>query len=116
MINISQPYIDENEIKAVENVLKSGQLAQGEKVKYFEEEFHTNVDSFSYPFGEKKDCLSSMRLLKKTNDYKLAFTVEETMNSFNSSPLELGRYQPHSKDNAEIIKKKIHEIINLGNN
>ena len=38
MINISQPYIDENEIKAVENVLKSGQLAQGEKVKYFEEE------------------------------------------------------------------------------
>ena len=39
MINISQPYIDENEIKAVENVLKSGQLAQGEKVKYFEEEF-----------------------------------------------------------------------------
>ncbi len=83
--------------------------------KYFEEEFHTTVDSFSYPFGEKKDCLSSMRLLKKTNDYKLAFTVEETMNSFNSSPLELGRYQPHSKDNAEIIKKKIHEIIKLDN-
>lgn len=39
MINISQPYIDENEIKAVENVLKSGQLAQGAKVKYFEDEF-----------------------------------------------------------------------------
>lgn len=37
MIRIASPVIDEEEIKAVEEVLKSGILAQGPKVKEFEE-------------------------------------------------------------------------------
>ena len=39
MINIAKPVIGEEEIKAVSEVLKSGMLAQGEKVKEFEENF-----------------------------------------------------------------------------
>lgn len=39
MIQISKPYITEDEIKAVSQVLRSGQLSQGPKVKEFEEAF-----------------------------------------------------------------------------
>ncbi len=39
MINIAKPVIGEEEIKAVSDVLKSGMLAQGEKVKEFEGNF-----------------------------------------------------------------------------
>ncbi len=39
MINIAKPVIGEEEIRAVSDVLKSGILAQGEKVKEFEENF-----------------------------------------------------------------------------
>lgn len=39
MIPISKPFISEDEIKAVSEVLKSGLIAQGPKVKEFEEQF-----------------------------------------------------------------------------
>src|SRR3972149_11683656 len=38
-INIASPQIGKEEIKAVTDVLKSGMLAQGPKVKEFEEKF-----------------------------------------------------------------------------
>jgi len=79
--------------------------------KYFETEFNIPINSFSYPFGEKKDCLSSIKLLKKTNEYKLAFTVEEIVNFQNSSPLELGRYEPNSNDDVITLKNILYEII-----
>ena len=79
--------------------------------KYFETEFNIPINSFSYPFGAKKDCLSSIKLLKKTNEYKLAFTVEEIVNFQNSSPLELGRYEPNSNDDVITLKNILYEII-----
>ena len=79
--------------------------------KYFESEFNIPINSFSYPFGEKKDCLSAAKFLKKTNEYKLAFTVNEIMNFYNTSPLELGRFQPHSNDDADSIRENMLQII-----
>ena len=70
-----------------------------------ESEFDTNVISMSYPFGESKDCLSSQSLIEKTNSYELAFTVEPKLNTINNSPLEIGRYMVHSKDNANKLNK-----------
>ena len=67
--------------------------------------------SFSYPFGEQKDYLSSMKLLDKTKEYKLAFTVEEIINSENTSPLEIGRYQPHSNDDVITLQNTLSNII-----
>ena len=43
MIPISQPQIDKREIKAVTAVLKSGRLAQGPKIREFEEQFAKTV-------------------------------------------------------------------------
>lgn len=77
---------------------------------YLEKEFNTPVYSFSYPFGERKDYLSSMKLLNKTNEFKLAFTVEEILN-YNNTPLEIGRYQPHSNDNVITLEKTLSDII-----
>ena len=79
--------------------------------KYLENEFNTSVYSFSYPFGEQKDYLSSMKLLDKTKEYKLAFTVEEIINSENTSPLEIGRYQPHSNDDVITLQNTLSNII-----
>ena len=39
MIPIAKPYMDEKEINAVTNVLKSGTIAQGPKVHELEEKF-----------------------------------------------------------------------------
>ena len=77
---------------------------------YLEKEFDIPVYSFSYPFGERKDYLSSMKLLNKTKEFKLAFTVEEILN-FDNTPLEIGRYQPHSNDNVIILEKTLSDII-----
>lgn len=78
---------------------------------YLEQKFNTEVYSFSYPFGGKDDCLSSSELIKKTNEYKLAFTVEEILNTKNTSPYELGRYQPTSNDTSLKLNNIIKEII-----
>lgn len=37
-------------------------------------------------------------LLRKTKDYKLAFTVEKVVNTRDSNPFELGRLEPMSTD------------------
>lgn len=66
------------------------------------------MTAFSYPFGEKKDCLASKELLEKTNEYQMAFTVEKIVNTVTISPFTLGRYQPVSTDDAS----HLHEILN----
>jgi len=78
--------------------------------KYLESEFNVPIQSFSYPFGEKKDYLPSMRLLNKTKEYELAFTVEEIVN-FDDSPLEIGRYQPNSKDTVITLENNLSKIL-----
>ncbi len=50
------------------------------------------VFAFSYPFGRKKDCLTTQDLISKTKDYKLAFTIERGVNTTETSPFELRRY------------------------
>ena len=78
--------------------------------KYLEDEFNVPIKSFSYPFGERKDYLSSMRFLNKTKEYDLAFTVEEIVN-FGNTPLEIGRYQPMSQDNVRTLENNLSNII-----
>lgn len=79
--------------------------------KMLEKKFNIKISSFSYPYGEKKDCLSTQKLLKNTNEYKLAFTVEPKINDFSTSPFELGRYEPYSNDTTSKLKKTLMEII-----
>lgn len=78
---------------------------------YLEKEFGIPVYSLSYPFGEKKDCLSLKKLLNKTNEFKLAFTIEEIVNFDSTSPLEIGRYQPHSNDSVITLENTLSDII-----
>ncbi|MEM2160078.1 MAG: polysaccharide deacetylase family protein [Candidatus Nitrosotenuis sp.] len=78
---------------------------------YLENKFNTQIYSFSYPFGGKEDCLSSSELIRKTNSYKLAFTVEEIYNTKNTSPYELGRYQPTSGDTSSKLNNIINDIL-----
>ncbi|AJW71781.1 hypothetical protein NADRNF5_2108 [Nitrosopumilus adriaticus] len=80
--------------------------------KILEKRFDLEIFSFSYPFGEKQDCLSSAELLKNTKEYKIAFTVEENKNTKKTSPLLLGRYMPTSKDSAKKLSLKIEKIFN----
>ena len=79
--------------------------------QYLEDLFDTKISSFSYPFGEKKDCLSTRDLISKTNDYQLAFTVDEIFNTKLNSPYELGRYQPQSNDNAKKLGQILHQMV-----
>ena len=76
--------------------------------KILEQNFNTEIISMSYPFGEKKDCLTSKYLFEKTKSYKLAFTIENKFNSEESSPLEIGRYMVHSTDNVEKLYKNLN--------
>ncbi len=78
---------------------------------YLETSFGTKIDFFSYPFGGITDCLSSKELITKTNSYKLAFTVEEILNTKSTSSYELGRYMPMSHDSSELLYKKMNNII-----
>ena len=77
---------------------------------YLEQKFNTKVNSFSYPFGGKNDCLSSSDLIKKTSEYNLAFTVEEILNTKNTSPYQLGRYQINSSDTSFKLNSIIQNI------
>lgn len=80
--------------------------------KFLEKKFDIDVFSFSYPFGEKQDCLSSADLLMKSKDYKIAFTVEDKINTKETSPLQLGRYMPRSTDTTEKLSVIIGKIFN----
>ena len=81
-----------------------------EPKRYLEETFKTPVLTLSYPFGEKKDCLSSAALLEKTEEYRLAFTIEPVVNTKETHPLELGRYQITSRDDETKLKGIMEEI------
>ena len=70
-----------------------------------EKTFQTEVISMSYPFGERKDCYDSGKLLAKTKSYKFAFTIEHKLNTINTLPLEIGRYMLHSSDDASKLDK-----------
>ena len=72
-----------------------------------EKNFGTEVSAFSYPFGELADCLATRDLLSLTKVYDLAFTIEEKINTPSTSPLELGRYMPTSKDDSSSILQKL---------
>ena len=75
-----------------------------------EKRFNISVDSFSYPFGETKDCLSEQELPSYLKEYKLIFTVDEILNTEKTSPFELGRYQPLSSDTTPLLQEKLTKI------
>ena len=85
-----------NEIVEPKNLLKS--------------KLGISTNFMSYPFGELRDCLSSKELIMKTNTYKLVFTVEEILNTPNTSPYELGRLMPMSTDTSESLYLKMKNI------
>jgi peptidoglycan/xylan/chitin deacetylase (PgdA/CDA1 family) len=85
-------------------------LELSEPKKILENKFNTSIKTFSYPFGETDDCLTENALSKYLKEYKLIFTVEEIMNTKNTSPYELGRYQPISTDTTKILEKKLQKI------
>lgn len=78
---------------------------------FLEKEFATEVVSFSYPFGDARDCLSTAEVLKRTHAYELGFTITPHANTKDTAPLELGRYMPHSKDTPESILVKLNEMV-----
>ena len=82
-----------------------------EPKNHLEKHFGIQTDFMSYPFGSMRDCLSSKELIMKTNSYKLAFTVEEILNAKSTSPFELGRYMPTSRDTSKSLYNKIQNII-----
>ena len=82
-----------------------------EPKNYLEKTFGKKTDFMSYPFGKIEDCLSSKELIMKTNSYKLVFTVSEILNLKSTSPLELGRYMPTSKDASDLLYNKMNSII-----
>lgn len=78
---------------------------------YLDTTFKINSDFMSYPFGKSNDCLSSKELIVKTDSYKLAFTVDEILNTKSTSPFELGRYMPTSHDTTDLLYKKMISMI-----
>ena len=88
--------------KRAEEIISSGQILK----KYF----GVKINALAYPYGESSDCLSAKKLLDITENYDLAFTVKEKINSPTDSPLEIGRYAPLSKDTAEDIIMKLIKI------
>lgn len=82
-----------------------------EPKRYLERIFRVPINAMSYPFGEKRDCLSSGILTRKTKEYRLAFTIEKIVNTKDTSPLELGRYMLTSTDNEIRLKEILETII-----
>lgn len=78
--------------------------------KNIEKMYNTKVRAFSYPFGEKKDCLDTASFLKKIKEYEFAFTVEEKLNTRLTSKYDFGRYMPHSSDDEVKLKNKLNYI------
>jgi len=82
-----------------------------EPKNHLKKHFGIKTDFMSYPFGGIQDCLSSKELIMKTNSYKLAFTVEEILNTKSTSPFELGRYMPTSMDSVESLYNKMQNMV-----
>ncbi len=81
-----------------------------EPKEYLEKTFKTPVNALAYPFGARKDCLSGKELLKKTDGYALAFSIQSIVNTENLHPLELGRYSIKGSANEAQLKKALEEI------
>ena len=79
--------------------------------KFLEKTFDTEIIAFAYPFGEKEDCLESKKLLERTNEYQMAFTVEKIVNKIDTSTFELGRYSPMSTDDSFNLHRILKNII-----
>lgn len=79
--------------------------------KHLEKLCKTAVVSLSYPFGSPQDSLSPEQLKSITNEYSLAFTVEEKVNRKDASPFDLGRYMPTSSDTESTLLEKLKSII-----
>ena len=80
--------------------------------RYLEEKFNVSVYGFSYPFGLEKDCFCHEGLLRRTSDYRLAFTIERIVNTRETHPLELGRYMVTSRDDVNGLDRALKSIIN----
>ena len=78
---------------------------------FLEETFNISVDAFSYPSGEKQDCLSEEMLKNNTQEYKLAFTINGILNTPETSPFELGRHMPWGTDDENRLNQNIRTII-----
>ncbi len=76
-----------------------------------ESRFQTKITSFSYPFGETKDCLSTKKLLEQTSSYKFAFTVTPKINNSKTHPLALGRYELYSTDDTKKLKSLLQNLF-----
>ncbi len=79
--------------------------------RYLSKAFNASVYALSYPFGNREDCFDSKALINRTREYKLAFTVENVLNTAKRSPFELGRYMPTSSDDASRLERKLRSII-----
>lgn len=80
--------------------------------KFLEKKFGIEISSFSYPFGETQDCLSTSTLLTITKEYKLAFNLEEKKNTKDTSPLQLGRIMPTSTYTTKKLSAIIEKFFN----
>ena len=78
---------------------------------FLDSTFEIDTLSMSYPFGQPQDCFSSNDLTILTNDYDLCFTVNDILNTSQTSPLEIGRYLPLSSDSTSILDKKLRNIV-----
>lgn len=79
--------------------------------RYLQEMFGSRVSALSYPFGGKQDCLTWEALIGRTREYDLAFTVEQIVNTKQTSSLELGRYMPVSTDTEQTLHAAIERIL-----
>ena len=82
-----------------------------EPKRYLERTFDMAVNALSYPFGDPQDCLTWETLIRRTQEFELAFTTQEIVNTNVTSPLELGRFAPAQSDTAQTIHAKITRLI-----
>ncbi|MEK6937232.1 MAG: DegT/DnrJ/EryC1/StrS family aminotransferase [Nanoarchaeota archaeon] len=117
MINIAKPVIGEEEIKAVSDVLKSGILAQGEKVKEFEEKFAKYIGvkhgvATSSGTSALQTALIGHDIKEKDEVITTPFTFAATANSVlsvNARPVFVDIEENTFNINADLIKEKITE-------
>jgi len=82
--------------------------------KILEDLFHVPVIAFSYPFGLRQDCLTQQELVNKKTEYKLAFTIEEAVNTKNTPSFELNRcsVEIRNRNNVKNLKNDLEKNIN----
>src|SRR3989338_1914504 len=115
MINIAKPVIGEEEIKAVSDVLKSGILAQGEKVREFEKNFAKYI-GVKYGIATSSGTTALQTALMgydiKEGDEVIttSFTFAATANSIlsvNAKPVFIDIHEDNFNINPDLIQEKI---------